>query len=446
MKKVININLGGLPYIIDEDAFSHLTGYLDAIRNHFSYSEGCEEIMYDIELRLSELFQEQLKAKQIITMTELDAAIEVLGTPEEFGAESTGNFYEEPQNKTHNSSKTGYKYIKTGKRLYRNEDEKIIGGVCSGLAAYLGIDDPLWVRIAFLGGVFLGGFSILPYILMMIIVPKAKTAAEKLAMKGEPINIENIAKTVENEISEISQTLSNLGSKKKSLNDKENHSFQFAAIANNGFSLIGSTLSTIFHFFSKIFKGIFSVGFFGAIVFLTILVVCLVLLSLKIMPLTAFVSPLSASQTKIMLFATMALIIIPMIGLVLLIGRWFYPQKTKSNNYYLSLSWLASLVIVIVFATQIGQFFANYKTSSSLSTITDKVLNKNLSLAFNDIDYSNGTINFGDIVIQDAKKNLLQSGFINNIESIDVILLNKVIIEKTDEKDVTILEQIEHCQ
>jgi phage shock protein PspC (stress-responsive transcriptional regulator) len=215
MKKVININLGGLPYIIDEDAYVHLNDYLDAIRSHFSYSEGCEEIMYDIELRMSELFQEQMKAKQIITMVDLEAAIEILGTPEEFGAESTNSMYEDPQTKNQNQSKGGYKYIKTGKKMFRNPDEKVVSGVCSGLAAYLGINDPLWVRILFVVGTFLGGFAVIAYLLLTIIVPKAKTAADKLAMKGEPINIENIAKTVENEINDISQTIASLGSKKK---------------------------------------------------------------------------------------------------------------------------------------------------------------------------------------------------------------------------------------
>lgn len=213
MKKVININLGGLPYIIDEDAYIYLNNYLESIRTHFSYSEGCDEIMYDIELRLSELFQEQMKAKQIITMTELESAIEVMGTPEEFGAESN-SIFDETSHQNHNHHKTDYKYIKTGKRFFRNPDEKVVGGVCSGLAAYLGISDPLWIRILFVMFMFTG-FGVFGYFLLMFIVPEAKTSADKLAMKGEPINIENIAKTVENEINEISQTISNLGSKKK---------------------------------------------------------------------------------------------------------------------------------------------------------------------------------------------------------------------------------------
>jgi phage shock protein PspC (stress-responsive transcriptional regulator) len=213
MKKVININLGGLPYIIDEDAYVYLNDYLEAIRTHFSYSEGCDEIMFDIELRMSELFQEQMKARQIITMTELEAVIEVMGSPEEFGAESN-NIFDETRRTQSDHHKSDYKYIKTGKRLFRNPDEKVIGGVCSGLAAYLGISDPLWVRIIFLIGIFFG-VSILGYFILMMIVPEAKTAADKLAMKGEPINIENIARTVENEINEISKTISSLGSKKK---------------------------------------------------------------------------------------------------------------------------------------------------------------------------------------------------------------------------------------
>ena len=78
MKRVININLGGLPFIIDEDAYEYMENYLNSIRKHFSFSESKDEIMYDIEMRMSELFQEKLRSKQIITMTELDSVIQIM--------------------------------------------------------------------------------------------------------------------------------------------------------------------------------------------------------------------------------------------------------------------------------------------------------------------------------------------------------------------------------
>ncbi|HMP30896.1 MAG TPA: PspC domain-containing protein, partial [Saprospiraceae bacterium] len=338
---------------------------------------------------------------------------------------------------------SSYKYIKTGKKFFRDPDNKVVGGVCSGLAAYIGIADPLWVRIAFAIGFFVGGVSILPYFILMWIVPKAKTAADKLAMKGEPINIENIAKTVENEINEISQTLSNLGSKKKSLDDNDHYSSKFADIAQSGFSIFGSLFTALLSIGRKIFKGVFSIGFFGAIVVLTIMVVALVLVFLKVIPFASFVSPLNYLQTKILMLSVLALIVIPIIGIMMLIGRWFYPNKLKSSNNYLGISWLVSLVVFIVFAAQVGQFFSSFNTSSNLTQLTGKLKNKNIYLTFNEGEYSRGSINFGDIIIRDAKRNLTRAGFTNDIESIDVKVLKRVVIEKSNDADVSILEQFD---
>ncbi len=209
MNKIININLGGLPFVIDDDAFDYLNNYLNSIKKHFSFSESKDEIMYDIEMRIAELFQERLKSRQIITMIELEAVVKVMGKPEDFGGEplddTTSDF------KERRSYSTDYKYIKTGKRLFRDHDNKIIDGVCSGISNYLGIEDPIWVRAAFGIGLFLGGVTFLAYIFLMIALPKAKTSSDRLAAKGEPINIDNIAKKVEEEIDSLSRKINEFG-------------------------------------------------------------------------------------------------------------------------------------------------------------------------------------------------------------------------------------------
>ena len=99
--------------------------------------------------------------------------------------------------------------MKTGKRLFRNEDEKIIGGVASGLSAYFGISDPVWIRLGFLF-LAISGVGILPYIVLWIIVPKAKTAGDKLEMRGEPVNVHSIARTVEEELTDLSERITEM--------------------------------------------------------------------------------------------------------------------------------------------------------------------------------------------------------------------------------------------
>ncbi len=216
MNKIFNINLGGYPFTIDDDAYEHLNQYLETIHRHFKSSEGYEDITSDIEDRLAELFLEQSGTQQIINLKMVNSAINTMGTPEEFGAEAVeASTAEEPP-------RTDATYaVKTGKRLFRNPDDEVVRGVCSGIAAYFGIADPLWIRLAFIFLTLTGGFGIPLYLILWAILPKAATSADRLAMKGEPINVSNIAKTVEEEMDNLSEKLSDLSdeftSKKKAV-------------------------------------------------------------------------------------------------------------------------------------------------------------------------------------------------------------------------------------
>ena len=199
MNEILNVNLGGYPFTIDNDAYHHINKYLSAIQRHFADSDGCDEILDDIEARMAELFTEYLQGKAIISMKELDAVIKVMGKPEDFGAESYDDDFEEERRESEKSYKGRYDHIKTGKRFFRDPEEKVIGGVCGGIAAYFGITNPMWIRLGFLGLIFFAGIPILLYPILWAIVPEAKTAGDKLKMKGEPATVSNIARTVEEE-------------------------------------------------------------------------------------------------------------------------------------------------------------------------------------------------------------------------------------------------------
>ena len=184
MKKTLTINLGGTVYHIDEDAYHLLDNYLVNLRIHFRREEGAEEIVHDMELRISELFAERLnEGKQVVTIEDVEEIIARMGKPEELSEEDGEAPASEKGERT------------AGRRLFRDPDDKILGGVASGLAAYMGWD-ATWVRIVLLIlGFFVHGM-ILAYIIAWIIIPMAHTAPEKLAMKGAAVNVENIGKTV----------------------------------------------------------------------------------------------------------------------------------------------------------------------------------------------------------------------------------------------------------
>jgi len=228
MNEIRNVNLGGYPFTIDNDAYHQINKYLSAIERHFADSDGCEEILDDIEARMAELFTEVLNGKAIIGKKEFEAVVKVMGRPEDFGAESYDDEVEEEYYGSQRKSTKGrYSHIKTGKRFFRDPEEKVIGGVCGGIAAYFGIENPMWIRLGFLALIFFAGIPIILYPILWAIVPEAKTAGDKLKMRGEPATVSNIARTVEEELNELSNKITeiskDLGSKKKILNRDRFH-------------------------------------------------------------------------------------------------------------------------------------------------------------------------------------------------------------------------------
>ena len=187
MKKTLTVNLGGTVYHIDEDAYNLLDNYLNNLRYHFRKEEGADEIVRDMETRIAELFDEYIRTGlQVITVEQVEAVIARMGNPEDLNTDDDEEKKETEQHAYSNGP---------ARRLFRNPDDRVLGGVLSGLSAYFGWDVTL-IRIgALVLGCFVHGL-ILAYLIAWIIIPLAKTATEKLQMRGEPINMENIGRTV----------------------------------------------------------------------------------------------------------------------------------------------------------------------------------------------------------------------------------------------------------
>ncbi len=199
MNKTISINLGGLVFNIDDEAYKLLKEYLNAIEIQFSDIEERKEIVSDIELRLAELFKERISVnKEVISIGDVDDVIIILGKPEDFTQESED---------TSTGKKKVY-HIHISKRMYRDSDNRILGGVCSGMGAYFNIDSVLF-RILFILITILFGSGIIIYLVLWIAIPEARTIAQKLEMRGEAVTIENIKKSVKNEFEKVKDNMKN---------------------------------------------------------------------------------------------------------------------------------------------------------------------------------------------------------------------------------------------
>jgi len=173
MNKTVNINLAGIFFHIDEDAYLKLQRYLEAIKRSFTDSQGREEIISDIEARISELFTERMKTeRQVIGNKEVEEVIAIMGQPEDYLVDDE-IFEDEPSSKTKNTYRSS-----SSKKLYRDTDNSYIGGVSAGLAHYFGID-AIWIRLIWILLVFGAGTGVFLYILLWILVPEAKTSLSR---------------------------------------------------------------------------------------------------------------------------------------------------------------------------------------------------------------------------------------------------------------------------
>ncbi|WP_339921102.1 PspC domain-containing protein [uncultured Flavobacterium sp.] len=233
MNKTVNINLGGMFFHIDEDAYLKLTRYFDAIKRSLSTSSGQDEIIKDIEMRVSELLTENQKTdKHVVGLKDVDQVIAVMGQPEDYIIEEDN----------HTSQTFSNAAPRRTKKLYRDTDKGMVSGVSAGLGHYFGID-AVWVRIIFILLVWGAGTGVLAYIILWIVVPAAVTTSEKLEMNGEPVNISNIEKKVREEFENVSDKFKNV--------DYDKYGNQIKTGAGKIGSSFGDFIMTIFKIFAK---------------------------------------------------------------------------------------------------------------------------------------------------------------------------------------------------
>ncbi len=470
MKKVININFQGRVIPIEETSYEILKEYVESLRRYFANEEGMNEIVNDIESRIAELFSERLKSGAVcITDEHINAIIASMGRPADLDAETgdSGSSREQKFEEASGSGATssanvgGGEYRRNRGKFTRNEDDKIIGGVCSGLANYFGID-PVIMRILFvvlfgaifwvyillwvivpsesvetnitrrlfrsaddkvIGGVAsglaayfnieiwiprlifalplvlgiasgtfnaiwwdwdfgfvprmvtgsLGSTLFLTYIILWIAVPVATTAAEKLQMRGEKVDLNSIRETVKNDMGsfrnraekwgqEVKQTAEQFGERAKQFGQEsgtyaKRFSAEAAPAARRAGSGIGHVIGVLFKAFFLFIAAIFALTLFGVLI-------ALLFGGFTMFPVRNFV--LDGTWQNLLAWSTLIFLLgIPVLSLITWLIRRIIGARSKNHylGYVFGTLWIIGLVSAIVLFGMLGR---NFRTKSGI--------------------------------------------------------------------------------
>jgi phage shock protein PspC (stress-responsive transcriptional regulator) len=405
MNKILTINLGGFPYTIDEDAFEILNNYLESLRRHFRNNASYQEIIGDIEGRLAEIFGEKLGTRSIINKADVESAISIMGTPEDFAAESTDNT---TSANTSNAGTTQDTYT-TGKRLMRDVDDKVLGGVCAGLAAYFGVKDPLWIRLGFALAFFSFGVGFMLYFILWVILPKANSSADRLAMRGRPINVENIAKTVEEEFNHISNRFGNTATNTTGAYQSSSNS-GFSGFLNNIFSIFGQIFYGILNFVKTISKPFIFLFGVLAVVILACLWIAFVIGFKEGYPFVNYIFGQNSFMSNLAFFNGFFCIGLALLGVALVIARVFFKIKIgKAWSAGIGAFWLINGISLGLIGANLGSDFSRdseisetvFTTTLSSDTLDIRVVEdyrfSDIRTQFGPFKFDHDTLLNGDV-------------------------------------------------
>lgn len=337
MNRTIIININSIVFHIEEDAYETLRSYMIEIKRHFSQSIDSGEILLDIENRVAEMFLERIQQgkKEVISLQDVQEVIAQMGRVSDF-EEAEGYNEEKPLEEDKEEASEGAFRMSYEKKLMRNGDDKVVGGVCSGLSYFFGIQTK-WVRILFVLFFLFGGSGVLLYIVLWIVMPMATSRADRMAMRGEEPNLQNFKKNFEEEMENYKDDFSNV----------QGHITKGAQAVGNSFGSFFSLIGKAIVFILLIFCSMTIIGMLIVLVgFAT------AIFGLQSQMAFPGLDVLPQGQALIALFAGVLAITIPFLALFHVLVRILF--KTRPMNNYLSLSlwagWIASVLLVVFFS------------------------------------------------------------------------------------------------
>lgn len=380
MNKTIIININSIVFHIEEDAYEALRSYMIEIKRHFGNSEDSREILEDIENRIAEMFAERIQSgrKEVINQEDVNQVIEQMGRVSDFETElgqdslNDGPSFSSTDQRSDEQAAADTEPeaipFLAPKKLMRDMEDKVFGGVCSGLGHYFNIDSK-WVRIIFVLFFLFGGSGVLLYFVLWAVMPKALTRADKLTMRGEQANLQNFKKSFDEEMKGGRENFTGAGEH-----------------INRGARSVGDLIARIFsvigHIIAVIVLIVAGVTVFGLFIFFVF----------NLLNITGYQNPIFFPPLK-MLDATSAFFAIlagtlavgiPFLALFFVMLRVVFRSRSMNNYVTMSLwaAWVVSIVMVLYFVVVTNQDFVEESTIS-----VEKPLEKHdaYKLLWNDI-------------------------------------------------------------
>lgn len=369
MNKTIIININGIIFHIEEDAYEILKSYMTGIKKHFAGTDDSLEITTDIENRIAEMFSDLLKneGKQVIVTADVSTVILQMGTIEDFSTEAT----------TDTSFTPNFSDNYTERRLFRDPDDHLIGGVASGIANYFGVE-AVWVRLAFVFGIFGAGSGLLIYIILWAIIPRANTRIERMAMKGEKADLQGFKRNFDEELKNLRQSLSNANREAKPF------LYKIRDFIGEFFLLLQNFL-----------------GGSGKIILKIVAVLICLVCAFAIIALLVAIVAFSANQSmfvhgfspfnivnyqfsNVLYLCGFLVCAIPLLGLILFTIRIVFSRHIfgRSFGFILLISWIAALSTVAYYTTKIAGDF-RYEANFSQNTDVMQTAGQHYFLSIN---------------------------------------------------------------
>lgn len=350
MNKTIIININGIVFHIEEDAYEILRSYMTEVKRHFAYSSDSEEIVSDIENRIAEMFVERLEQekKQVIVVHDVEQVTAQMGRVSDFELEGEDAVFMNEQ--------------AAEKKLFRDTDDRVIGGVCSGIGHYFDIE-PRWIRVIAVLIFLLAGSGLLIYLILWIAMPKAKTRADKMAMRGEQPNLQNFKKNFDEEIEALHENLKRAHKEARpALNNLE-------TFFRDLISHIGAFLSEAFRIFVKLI-GVFIICI-SVVALLGMIIGLFALLGWSSAEVNFTpVNAINPEYRPFLYFSAFLLIIIPIIALVFFAVRVLFNRTilTRYVSFTLLIIWIGALCMGAYYGTKLG---SEFKEEASFSETDD---------------------------------------------------------------------------